>query len=48
MSSKVVKEIENRVYFIKKLVDGGNLDEELLLSIAKELEEIEEELETLS
>ena len=43
-----VKELKNRVYFIRNLIEGGNFDEKILLSLYDELKEIDEKLKTLS
>jgi hypothetical protein len=42
-----VLEIEERIKYIKTLVDEGNLDEELLSSISNELLELSEQLKSL-
>ncbi len=42
-----VLEIEERIKYIKTLVDEGNLDEVLLSSISNELLELSEQLKSL-
>ena len=42
-----VLEIEERIKYIKTLVDEGNLDEALLSSISNELLELSEQLKSL-
>jgi len=43
-----VLEIKERIIYIKQIISEGNLDDELLSSISNELEELDEQLKTLS
>ena len=44
----MVDDIKNRLIYISKLLYEGNLDEDIISNLSKELDEIKEVLETLS